>query len=152
MPEGLPSTQEELGRWLLQPETPQTLTEELLKWPLYPERTTQIFYPPYFFKGPRPIIVSAPSNVTYGTHFLVDVAEPKTVADVTWVRLGASTHGIDQSTRFNRLAFSETSTGLRVVTPSSPNLAPPGPYNLFVIDREGVPSEGVTLLVRGNAP
>jgi len=39
-------------------------------------------------------------------------------------------------------------TSLTVTTPSSGNLAPPGPYMLFVINSSGVPSVAQILTLR----
>jgi hypothetical protein len=36
--------------------------------------------------------------------------------------------------------FSPTATGVDVTVPANPNLAPPGHYLLFILNRNGVPS------------
>jgi len=36
----------------------------------------------------------------------------------------------------------------RVAAPASPSLAPPGHYLLFILNRNGVPSKGITIRIR----
>jgi len=61
---------------------------------------------------------------------------------VRWIRLGAVTHAFDASQRANTLKFTRTATSVRVTTPASGKLAPPGYYLLFILNRNGVPSVG----------
>jgi galactose oxidase len=58
------------------------------------------------------------------------------------MRLGSVTHAFDQNTRFIPLSFSKRPGHLKVTAPSSRNLAPPGHYLLFILNRNGVPSAG----------
>jgi hypothetical protein len=46
------------------------------------------------------------------------------------------------SARANTLTFSRTTTGVNVTAPPDGNSAPPGYYLLFILNRNGVPSEG----------
>src|SRR5438128_3269530 len=84
----------------------------------------EIYSPPYLFKGTRPSITSAPSEVGYGTSFFVGTASTN-IAQVTWVRLGSVTHTFNMSQRINRLSFTQASGGLNVTAPSNPNVTPP---------------------------
>jgi hypothetical protein len=101
----------------------------------------EIFWPPYLFRGPRPMITAAPQAVRPGETFLVTTPDAATVADVTWLRPGSVTHAFNQNQRINRLAFTPTDGGLEVTAPATSNLAPPGYYMLFLLSDEGVPSE-----------
>jgi hypothetical protein len=100
----------------------------------------EIFSPPYLFKGTRPYISSAPVTVNYGETFFVGTADGSSIARVTWIRLGSVTHAFDSNQRFNELTFQQAAGGLRVTAPSSPNLAPPGHYMLFILNGSDVPS------------
>lgn len=100
----------------------------------------EIYAPPYLFKGARPEITSAPAQVTYGQQFAVQSPSGAQIANVTWVRLSAVTHAFNQSQRINHLAFAPTTMGLTVTAPASADLAPPGHYMLFILNRDGVPS------------
>ena len=104
------------------------------------QRNAEIFSPPYMFKGSRPTIATAPAGVSYGETFNVQSPEAEDITEVTWVRLGATTHAFDENQRFNRLKFTVGSSGLSVRAPADPNLAPPGHYMMFILDGEGVPS------------
>jgi galactose oxidase-like protein len=104
------------------------------------QRNAEIFSPPYLFKGSRPTIAGAPASVSYGETFNVQSPEAEDITDVTWVRLGATTHAFDENQRFNRLKFTAGSSALSVKAPADPNLAPPGHYMMFILDGEGVPS------------
>lgn len=100
----------------------------------------QIFSPPYLFKGPRPQIVSAPKSVNWDEEFAVETPHAPRIGSVRLIRLGSTTHSFDMNTRLNTLRFSRDSGELSVTAPRSGNVAPPGHYMLFVLDREGVPS------------
>jgi hypothetical protein len=100
----------------------------------------QIYSPPYLFKSPRPVIISAPTTIAYGDPFIVETEEPGNIAAVTLVGLGAVTHAFDQNQRFVSLEFGLHVTGPRAFAPANANLAPPGHYMLFLIDDNGVPS------------
>jgi len=100
----------------------------------------QIFSPPYLFKGPRPVITSAPSSAGYGDTITVQTPDAGRIASVSLIKLGSVTHAFNQDQRFLPLAFSAISGGLSVQMPTSANLAPPGYYMLFIVDTNGVPA------------
>lgn len=109
--------------------------------------TAEIFSPPYLFNrdgalAARPTITDAPVSVGYGQPFTVATPNAASIAKVTWIRLSSVTHAFNQNQRMNRLSFSATASGLTVVAPPSGNHSPPGHYMLFIINSNGVPSEG----------
>jgi galactose oxidase len=109
----------------------------------YPAETNhEIFSPPYLFKGARPTITSVPASVTWGATFPVSTPNAAQVTEVRWIRVGSVTHAFDQSARANTLVFTRTPTGVNVTAPPDGNAAPPGYYLLFILNRNGVPSEG----------
>ncbi len=65
-----------------------------------------------------------------------------TIAKVTLIRTGSVTHAFDEAQLLVPLAFSQTSGGLSVTLPASRTVAPPGPYLLFLVNADGVPSGG----------
>ncbi len=103
---------------------------------------TEVFEPPYLFKGPRPTITAAPSSIAYGEAFLVETPDAASITQVTWLRLSSVTHAFNMNQRINRLAFASGASGLTVTAPADANLAPPGHYMLFLLDGTGVPSVG----------
>jgi len=104
----------------------------------YPD--TEVYSPPYLFKGARPTITSAPSTVGHGQGFFVGTPDSTNVTSVTLLRLGSVTHAFNQNQRINRLSFTRTTGGLNIVAPTSANLAPIGHYMLFLVNSNGVPS------------
>jgi hypothetical protein len=108
--------------------------------------TAQIFTPPYLFNpdgtlAARPTITSAPSRISYGQSFTVETPNAGSVTRGTLVRLSSVTHAFNQSQLIYPLTFSATgSTSLTAAGPTSANLAPPGPYMLFLVSGSGVPS------------
>ncbi|MDQ9169538.1 DUF1929 domain-containing protein [Oxalobacteraceae bacterium R-40] len=100
----------------------------------------EIFSPPYLFKGPRPVITSAPQSVNYGQRFFVQTPDAGKVVKATWIRLGSVTHAFNMNQRINHLAVTPATGGLNIVAPSDSNLTPPGHYMLFLLNDKGVPS------------
>jgi len=107
----------------------------------------EIFTPPSLFNtdgtlATRPTY-SLPSNtLTYGQSFTVNTPDAATIAKLTLIRPSAVTHTSNQSQQLNTLSFTAASDGqsLTVTAPANGNLAPPGPYMLFLVDDKGVPS------------
>lgn len=108
--------------------------------------SAQIFSPPYLFAAdgtlaPRPVINSAPTTLSYGQSFTLGTPDAGSVAKVTLIRLSSVTHAFNQSQLINRLTFSPAgSTTLNATGPKDAKVAPPGPYMLFLINAQGVPS------------
>ncbi len=108
--------------------------------------TGEIFTPPYLFNADgtlatRPAITAAPTSVSYGQSFAVQLSAPTTVSKVTWISLGAVTHSYNENQRALKLTFTSSGTSaLTVTAPARATLAPPGYYLLFVLDSRGVPS------------
>lgn len=105
----------------------------------------EVYSPGYLFKGPRPVITSAPSVVGYGGRFSVGTADQ--ISSVTLLRLSSVTHSFNMEQRINSLGFTPTGDGLSVSGPRSPELTPPGYYMLFILNGAGVPSVGTIVRV-----
>jgi hypothetical protein len=112
-------------------------------------RNGQVFRPPYLFRGPRPVITSAPGEIGYGGTFPVAVSGPP-IGKVTWIRLGSVTHAFDENQLGAVLPFTSGDGQLVVTAPDRPEVSPPGHYMLFVLSDEGVPS--VARIVRIGLP
>jgi hypothetical protein len=104
------------------------------------QKSAEFYSPPYLFKGPRPTITQAPTQIQYGSTFFVGTPDATTIASVSLIRTGAVTHFFDQNERYLPLSFTQTSGGLTVTAPVNANLAPPGYYMLFIVNNAGVPS------------
>ncbi len=104
------------------------------------EKSAEFYSPPYLFKGARPTISQAPSQISYNSSFFVQTADNASIASVALIRTGAVTHFFDQNERFLPLSFTQAAGGLTVTAPVDANLAPPGFYMLFIVNNAGVPS------------
>lgn len=110
------------------------------------EFSAQVFTPPYLLNADgspavRPSITSAPSRLSYGQSFTVETPDVASVTRGHLIRLSSVTHAFNQSQVIYPLTFVPGgSTSLGAIAPASPNLAPPGPYMLFLINAAGVPS------------
>ncbi len=102
--------------------------------------SAEIYSPPYLFKGARPTIASAPSNVSYGSRFIVGTPDGSSIASVSMIRTGSVTHTFQADQRFLPLTFRQVSGGLEIDAPADTNVAPPGIYMLFLVNSNGVPS------------
>lgn len=104
----------------------------------------QMLSPPYLFNADgtaaaRPVIQTAPSSVKYGS--VVNVAMSGAVTDFAMVRLGATTHTVNNDQR--RIPLVSASIGNNIYSlqiPSNPGWLLPGPWMLFAMDAKGVPS------------
>jgi hypothetical protein len=111
----------------------------------------EIYYPPYFFNGARPVIQSVQSGIGYHQAFPVQVDNAAAVTSVRLIRLPSETHEVDPNMRSVELPFTRNGSGaLTVQSPPSGNVAPPGPYYLFVNRGTGaatVPSKAAIVFV-----
>jgi galactose oxidase len=124
--------------------------------------TLEIFSPPYLFRGPRPLIQSAPGSISWCTaqppscgvftmHVTLGVATDS-IAKVTLVRPASITHGVDPNQRFIELPIIRQSQpdaagqplawDLDVQLPETVDVAPPGWYMLFAVSSRGIPTVG----------
>lgn len=106
----------------------------------------EIFSPPYLFNNgalaPRPSIVSAVSDASYGSKVSVQFRSNEKISRVTLIKTGAVTHSFNMEQRFLEPSFTDTASGITVSIPWSSNVATPGYYIMYLIDNKGVPSEG----------
>ena len=110
----------------------------------------QLFFPPYLFKqdgsrAVRPVIMSAPENISYGGHFDITVAgNLDQISSVVMLRSDHNTHSLTTGDRYVKLAFHQKGAArkgeIRIRAPKLPAQAVPGIYMLFVLDQAGVPS------------
>jgi galactose oxidase-like protein/flagellar hook capping protein FlgD/K319-like protein len=114
--------------------------------------TAEVYSPPYLFKGPRPVINTAPTSVQYGESFTVNATSSVAVGSVAFIRLSSTTHSWNMEQRYVPLTYtSGTGGSLSVQAPTNPNTAPPGYYMLFVIDQNKIPSVAKFVRIGGAA-
>ncbi|HEX6869858.1 MAG TPA: galactose oxidase-like domain-containing protein [Micromonosporaceae bacterium] len=109
----------------------------------------EMYTPPYLFNtdgtlAARPGYTLPSGNALgYGQNVVLNTSDAASIAKVTLIRLSATTHAFNQSQQLNTLPFTPAPEGgsLTATLPSSPNVAPPGPYMLFIVNQSGVPSQ-----------
>jgi hypothetical protein len=117
------------------------------------EFSGQIFSPPYLFNpdgtaAARPSISSAPATIRYGQTFTVQTPNAATVHRGTLIRLSSVTHAFNAAQLIYPFTVgTSTATSVSAVAPANANLAPPGPYMLFLINDSGVPSVAKIVMV-----
>ena len=114
--------------------------------------TFEIFSPPYMFWGPRPSITRSPATAGYGDTMTIKTdVDAGSIDSVTLVRNPTITHLVDGDQRTVELkVLARHGRSLTVAAPPTGNVAPPGPYMLFVNERTGkglVPSESKQVFV-----
>ena len=109
-------------------------------------KTAEFYSPGYLFRGPRPVIDSAPVAVGYGQTFGVLTSSAPSIDTVVFLRLGSVTHSRNFSQRHVAMSFVGTPQEIHVTAPTDPDVAPPGYYMLFILD-DGVPSEAAFVLL-----
>lgn len=106
----------------------------------------EIFSPPYLFgsdgtPASRPTIEFAGDQARSGGNLFVKTASP--VNGFSMVRLGSTTHSNNSDQRFLRVsATPHTDTVYELAVHANPNVIVPGPWWLFALDADGVPSTG----------
>ena len=81
------------------------------------EFRSEIFSPPYMFKGARPTISSAPSQANYGQSFFVGDSRRIHIAKVALIPQPTPTHAFNSNSGYVPLTFSQTAGGLTVTGP-----------------------------------
>jgi hypothetical protein len=119
------------------------------------QHSAEVFTPPYLYSSDgtlasRPTYSLSATVLGYGQPVTISSPDAASISKVTLIHLSAVTHAFNESQRLNTLSFTvdPSGTSLTVTTPSSGNLAPPGPYMLFVINSSGVPSVAQILTLR----
>jgi hypothetical protein len=115
-------------------------------------KDAEIYSPPYLFnpdgtEATRPALTSSPLRVGYGETFFIETPDADRIVRVNWIRLSSVTHAFNETQRLSSLSFTPVDGGLNVTAPASANLAPPGPYMLFLVDADGVPSVAPIILI-----
>jgi hypothetical protein len=114
--------------------------------------TAEIYKPPYFFNGSRPVLGNPGATLRYGQPFLVSmtVALGRQIDRFCLIGVASVTHSYDAGQRYIELPWrnpppsgSGQATNQReLLAPPVPDMAPEGYYLLFGLDSAGVPSLG----------
>lgn len=106
------------------------------------ERRIEI-YTPWYCERSRPTISWVPTDIRYGAEFDAYIPQAERIQKVALLRAGSCTHAFNSDQRYVGVEFTHvTPTHLSITAPPNGGVAPPGRYLLFIIDQDGVPSEG----------
>jgi hypothetical protein len=116
-----------------------------------------VFEPPYLFDAAggyvrQSVLVGVPPAASHGQELAVTLAEPGDAPAITaavLVRPSAVTHDPNFTQHRVPLAFTREGDVLHLALPTSPNVAPPGDYLLFVLrDSAGVQVPSIASWIR----
>lgn len=113
----------------------------------YEEQNAEIFSPPYLFSdgdslAARPSISAAPAVADYATVLTIRSNQAERISKAHLIKPGSVTHSQNQDQRLIPLSFSQSGDTLQLSITANRNIAPPGHYMLFVVNNQGVPSQG----------
>ncbi len=112
---------------------------------------TEIYNPPYLYRGERPTIAKAPGLAVWGGSIDITTPDAASIDSVVLVKLSSVTHSVNFEQRLVDLAFTSGDESLTATITDNPNVAPPGVYMLFILNDSGVPSVAEMITV-GPAP
>lgn len=113
------------------------------------ENRIEAFEPPYLsLPQTRPVIDKAPSSITYQSSFIVTLSTSALEIDfVSFIRYSTTTHSTNTDQRLVELAIlGRDGNKIYLEAPRDGNLAPPGNWMLFLLNK-GKPSESATILL-----
>ncbi|KAI4602761.1 hypothetical protein KJ359_007979 [Pestalotiopsis sp. 9143b] len=120
---------------------------------VHPEEIrVEVFTPPYLLKGlPRPSFTVTSKDWAYGATvpFSLGVAAKNGAIKVSLLGAVSSTHGNSMGARTLFPAVSCTNTSCTVIAPPGSHVAPPGWYQMFVLDG-GIPAVGTYVRIGGD--
>ena len=119
----------------------------------YGETRTEVYSPPYLFKGDRPFLSTAPAEITYEGEFIARVGGDwfaKDISQAVLVACGSTTHSTNFSQRLIELEIDrKVKRRLHLIAPPNSLIAPPGGYMLFLLTADGVPSLAKIMTLTG---
>ena len=115
--------------------------------------SSEIYRPAYLYDdqgnpAQRPTIASEDNVINWETSMTATVGAGQQIDRISLVSFGAVTHSFDMGQRFLELDFTQSGDRLTIETPESANVAPPGYYMLFAMNKQGVPSEAKIVQIR----
>ena len=112
------------------------------------ETRLEVYSPPYLFRGAGPRVIAGPDRIARGERAAFTTSDPSRIARVRLVRPGTSTHVTNIEQRSVAVPFTRTGDGIGITVPAAAGMLPPGPYLLFAVSEDGVPSTGLPVSVR----
>ena len=118
--------------------------------------TGEIYSPPYLFQGRRPAIARAPRRLRWDDAFGLHArrGDRPPIRRAVLMAPSAVTHATDMGQRLVplRVRRRHGARGLDLISPPTPEVAPPGPYMLFGLSSNGTPSVASWVRLDPSAP
>ena len=112
------------------------------------EDTIEVYSPPYLFAGSRPSLQEVTTTVRYGNTLSLKTPDEPNVERASLIKLSSATHSFNADQRYIHLPIvSRGAEELTVRAPRDATVAPAGMYMVVVLNKEGVPSVGKTVVV-----
>ena len=111
------------------------------------EYRIEVFTPPYLIKNNiseliRPIIKNVKTELSYGKEILIESDQAEEITSVTIIRPSSVTHSLNTDQRCIELKIIDTKKNeLNVMMQNNSNIAPPGYYMLFILNKNETPSK-----------
>jgi hypothetical protein len=112
------------------------------------EYRIEVFNPPYYLMKDntseldRPIIKNVKSQVSYGEDIVIVSDQAEEITSVTIIRPSSVTHSLNTDQRCIELEITGTKKNeLTVKMQNNSNIAPPGYYMLFILNKNETPSK-----------
>jgi hypothetical protein len=112
------------------------------------ELRIELYEPSYYGRPDRPQISNAPAQINCGQTFTVESPHADEIDRVMLLRTGSVTHAFNSDQRAIELKHHRGRGNLQIEAPPNTNIAPPGDYLLFLLNRENIPSVGRFVRVR----
>jgi hypothetical protein len=117
------------------------------------DRTVEIFTPDYLSRGDQPRLLDAPEVLTYGQSIGLRTPDAEAIGEVALVRASSVTHTNNMDQRWvGLLPRQDGPDTVRALIPRDRTILPPGPYLVFLLSREGVPSTARAVRLDPYAP
>lgn len=97
------------------------------------ELRIEVYEPWYVGRPDRPTIAGAPASAPVGSTIPVQTPQAASISRVALMRLGSCTHSFNSDQRYVGATFTRGPGVLNVTIPNNPNVLPPGPYLLFLL-------------------
>jgi hypothetical protein len=105
------------------------------------EQRLEIYTPAYLYRGSRPTVSSASSAASLGGTITAHVPRAVTITSARLIRPGAATHDLNLEQASIALPVKRgPGDVVQLTVPTSPAIARPGSYMLFLVGAAGVPS------------
>jgi hypothetical protein len=112
------------------------------------EEGAEIYRPDYYF-ATRPVITDASAIGEYGGTITIQTPDWDRIDKVSLLRVTSTTHHYNTDQRLIWLQIeNKTASSVTVTAPVNSRLAPAGYYMIFVLDGDGIPSEGRMIQIK----